>query len=145
MISRGSGRIVNISSDSALKQTSFYSVYGPSKVALTSLTNCLAGEVEKYGVSVLAYNPGYVRTPLFDWAAESEEVHKWLGYGHKERIETGNLTPMADAVGMFMFLASGKADIFSGRHFDVLDDQNDLLNREAEIRQKDLYKLRLGT
>ncbi len=42
---------------------------------------------------------------------------------------------------MLMFLVSGQADVFSGRHFGVHDSIDDLQNRVDEILRKDLYTL----
>jgi hypothetical protein len=42
-----------------------------------------------------------------------------------------------------VFLASGRADALTGRFVHVLDDVHDLIRRVDEIRQDDLYVLRL--
>ena len=52
---------------------------------------------------------------------------------------------MADVVQTFMFLASGRADVLSGRVINVQDTEADLLKRIVEIQERDLYTLRLRT
>jgi len=62
-----------------------------------------------------------------------------------EVIEDGADTPLENCVNMFMVLASGKADALSGRHISVNDKDSDLLGRIEEIKENDLYTLRLPT
>ena len=73
-------------------------------------------------------------------SAEIESaLRPWLEYvfqqGQDQTTEPGT--------NMVLFLASGKADSLSGRLFMVPDDPADLVSRADEIRQKDLFTLRL--
>lgn len=142
MIASGSGRIINVSSGAALFPTLYISAYGASKAALTHFTNCLAGEVEEYGISVFAYAPGVVRTKMIDYQM-LPGTHVAVRDNINRIFEEGLEISMERAVEMFMFLASGRANSLSGRFISVRDDENELLRRVDEIQRDDLYTLRL--
>lgn len=61
----GWGRIVNISSDAALGEpTGGWMPYGVAKAALVSLTQYLAHEVGRYGITANCVSPGMCKTPF---------------------------------------------------------------------------------
>ena len=145
MIARRNGRIINISSGAAYNRLAYLGAYCTSKAALTHWTNCLAGETQKYGVSVFAFTPGLVLTPAAKHIIESPDVPQPLAGRFRGMFKDGLDTPMERAVEMFMFLASGKIDSLSGRCISVRDDESELLRRVEEIQRDDLYTLRLRT
>ena len=145
MVERHRGRIINISSGAALAVGPYHSAYSTSKAALSQYSNILAKQLEDTGVTVLAYAPGLVRTAMTEWAASSPDVLGSVRDFFNVRFEEGTDTPLEACVNMFMFLASGSADALTGRHISVSNDEADLLRRAEEIRQNDLYTLRLRT
>lgn len=64
MMADGGGRIVNISSVTALTGYSGLSVYSASKASLLGFTRSLAREVGRMGVTVNAVAPGFVDTEM---------------------------------------------------------------------------------
>ncbi len=64
MRERGSGTIVNISSDAALAAYAGWGGYGASKAALEHLSRILAEEVAPSGVRVLVIDPGNMNTQM---------------------------------------------------------------------------------
>ena len=64
MVSRGWGRIVNISSCYSLVTRSGRAPYGATKAALNSLTRSAAIEFGRHGVLVNAVLPGFVETEM---------------------------------------------------------------------------------
>lgn len=68
MVSRGSGRILNIASTTAFFPDPYFNVYGPSKAFVLSLTEAMSGELKGTGVTVTALCPGPVRT---NWAVNA--------------------------------------------------------------------------
>ena len=73
MRSRGGGRIVNVSSITALVSSPALGAYASSKAALNSLSEVLRKEVAPFGIKVSAIMPSSFRT---DWAGRSLERTK---------------------------------------------------------------------
>ena len=71
MISRGKGRIINVSSICGLKGFSHMAAYCASKHGLIGFTRSLSSEVGDKGVTVNAVCPGWVDTPLTHMAAQN--------------------------------------------------------------------------
>jgi NAD(P)-dependent dehydrogenase (short-subunit alcohol dehydrogenase family) len=140
MLSRGHGRIVNVSSGAGFAAWPMVSAYSVSKAALYRLSENLAAETRGHGVTVFAINPGLVRTTMSesglscgepsieqtftDWFANQEDVSADV------------------AASLVVYLASGAADVLSGRNLDVSDDVAQMVARAAEIEEHDLYVLR---
>lgn len=143
MIARRNGRIINISSGAANNYIAYGSAYSASKAALTNWTGSLADATKGHNIRVFAYAPGFVRTAMTEYLAESPDVHQWMGDAFQNLFDKGWDTPMERAVAVFLFLASGRADALSGRHIRVEDDPDDLMRRAGEIERDDLYTLRL--
>lgn len=143
MVTRKRGRIINISSGAAYNIFPYLTAYATSKAALTHLTKCLAAETKEYGISVFAYNPGFIRTGMLEWAAASAEVHDLSRGIFNKVLEEGQARPVEQVIPMFMFLASGKADVFSGRYFTSLDNPDELAQRTEEILRDNLFTLDL--
>lgn len=141
MIARKKGRIINIASAAGTVSVPYLSAYVTSKAALIRFSETLAFEVRPHGVSVFAMHPGAVQTPMNEelLATAGKQWLPWLEYifqhGQDQTTEPG--------ASLVLFLASGKADALSGRLFMVPDDPAELVSRADEIRQKDLYTLRL--
>jgi 3-oxoacyl-[acyl-carrier protein] reductase len=137
MIERRGGRIINVSSYAAIRPTPHMAAYGCAKAALLHFTNSVAAETADHGVSVFALTPGRVRTALTKYMLESAAGRRWLDTDMRDSL------PPERAGELAVFLASGRADALTGRFVHVLDDVHDLVRRVDEIRQDDLYVLRL--
>ena len=74
MISRGSGRIINVASVCGLKGYKYMAAYCAAKHGLVGFTRALAAEVAEHGVTVNAVCPGYVDTFMMEssitWVGE---------------------------------------------------------------------------
>lgn len=76
MVSRNSGRIINIASAHGLVASPFKSAYVATKHALIGLTKTVALEVAEKGITVNAICPGYVLTPLVEKQLKDQaQVH----------------------------------------------------------------------
>lgn len=132
MLERGRGRIVNVSSYSAIRPSPFQSGYAAAKAALLSLTESLGASTADRGVAVFAISPGFVRTAMTD---RLREAFPEAGSGGEvDAARSGELVA---------YLASGAADKLSGRFLHALDDVEDLVRRADEIVADDLYVMRL--
>jgi len=72
MIGQRSGRIVNLSSLSALLAPAGQANYAAAKAGVVALTQSLAKEVARIGITVNAVCPGYVETEALTHLAEEE-------------------------------------------------------------------------
>ena len=64
MKERGSGLIVNISSDAGVNAYPGWGGYGASKAALIHISRTLAAELEGTGIRVLIVDPGDMNTEM---------------------------------------------------------------------------------
>ena len=99
-------------------------------------------ETEEYGVSFLVIHPGVVHTGMSD-TADSPEGRKWLPR-YQDALDNRS-TPIEWASELVNFLASGEADGLSGCFISVNDDYRDMAKRAQEIKDGDMYTLRLKT
>jgi NAD(P)-dependent dehydrogenase (short-subunit alcohol dehydrogenase family) len=144
MIARGQGRIINISSGAAGGASGYASAYNASKAALTNWSENLAQTTQAHGISVFAYAPGFVRSEMSEYLAYSPAVQQWFGDSFRKIFDEGHDTPLALTVAVFMLLACGQADALSGRHIADTDVPEQLLRHIEQIRQDNLYVLRLN-
>lgn len=74
MRARGSGAIVNVSSDAAVDAYPAWGAYGTSKAALEHLSRILAAELDGTGISVLVLDPGNMNTQMHRDAEPGEDL-----------------------------------------------------------------------
>jgi 3-oxoacyl-[acyl-carrier protein] reductase len=110
---RRSGRIVNISSVSALRGLPGQTSYAASKAGLIGFTRALAREVGRFGVTVNAVAPGYVDTPMLDGLPEArrKEIVKNIPLGRLGRPE--------EIAELVLFLLSDAAAYITGQVFTI--------------------------
>jgi NAD(P)-dependent dehydrogenase (short-subunit alcohol dehydrogenase family) len=138
MIERKSGRIINVVSGAGCQAFPGLGAYVVSKTALIRFSEQLALELASHGVFVFPFRPGTVRTKM------SDEARDRLPY-IQDIFDRGlDVTPEAVAKTVLK-LASGAADILSGRMFSVNDDIDAIVHRASEVRAGDLYVLRNRT
>jgi NAD(P)-dependent dehydrogenase (short-subunit alcohol dehydrogenase family) len=140
MLARGHGRIVNVSSGVGFAAIPMLSAYVVSKTALYRLSENLAAETRGHGVMVFAIDPGLVRTAISESALSCGEpsIEQWFtdAFANQEDVSAES------AASLVVYLASGAADVLSGRNIDVSDDVAQMLARATEIEEHDLYVLR---
>jgi NAD(P)-dependent dehydrogenase (short-subunit alcohol dehydrogenase family) len=140
MLARRYGRIVNVSSGAGFAAIPMLSAYAVSKTALYRLSENLAAETRRHGVKVFAIDPGLVRTAISESALSCGEpsIQQWFNdaFAHQQDV------PAESAATLVAYLASGAADVLSGRNIDVSGDVAQMAARADEIEQQDLYVLR---
>lgn len=134
MVSRGSGRVVNIGSLTGARPWGVGSSYAVSKAALMRLTDSLAESLEGTDVHVFEVNPGLVRTALV-------ESQKEL---FSEVPDSAFSSPEV-AAGAVVRIASGELDPLHGRVLTAGDHFEDMLAQVELIRELDARTLRLRT
>lgn len=144
MVARRRGRIVNVASGVGLDGSPppFGSAYGTSKAAIVRLTEALAVETAEHGIAVFAINPGWMSTAMTDYLAQSEAGQQWTPWAPSV-FGTEAHVPIERSADLVLTLALGKADILTGRYVDIFDDIETTIGRAEEIRQNDLYMMRL--
>jgi len=114
MISRGGGRIVNVSSRGAFRGEPSHPAYGASKAGLNAFGQSLAKALAPHGIAVATVAPGYVAT---DMAAE------YLAGPDGDAIRAGSpFGRVAEAVEIaaaVLYLASPQAEWASGAILDL--------------------------
>jgi NAD(P)-dependent dehydrogenase (short-subunit alcohol dehydrogenase family) len=129
MIARGSGRIINIASITGIRPYPPITATSVAKTALIRFSEGLAVQLETHGVRVFAVHPGVVRTRLLE--------------SYRLQLPEGLFVGPERAGSLCARLASGRYDLLSGRFIGIDDDLDKLLSRAGEIKERDLYTLRL--
>lgn len=123
MIAAGWGRIVNISSSSALGGQQYMTHYVSSKAGLIGFTKALALELGPEGITVNTIPPGFVDTPML---RDSEE-HGLLGGSvdeHAQRTPVRRPGRPEDIAAACSFLVSEEAGYVTGQVIGVNGGRN---------------------
>lgn len=139
MLRAGSGRIVTVYGNLGDHGKEHVSAFAAGKAGIARFTEILANEVIDTGVVALAVHPGFVRTPMTERLAWSEEGQKWLP-DFKPRAEQ-HWGDGASAVALIERILGGEADELAGRVVHVGDDLERLIERARA--DDDLRRLRI--
>ena len=111
MVSRGSGVIVNMSSQMGhVGSKRDRTVYVMTKHAIEGLTKAMAVELAPKGVRVVSVAPTFVLTPLTKPFFDDPETRKWI----LDRIPLGRGGTVEDVAQAVVFLASPAASLVTG-------------------------------
>ena len=105
------GRIINVSSISAITGNRGQVNYSAAKGALNSATKALAQEVASRGITVNAVAPGIIETSMSEDTFPAEEIARMV-----PMKRAGKPTEVADLIG---FLASEQAAYISGQIISI--------------------------
>ena len=141
MLHAGTGRIVTVYGNLGDRQPRNVSAFAAAKAGIVRLTESLASELDGTGVRVFAMHPGFVRTPMTEHLAWSEQGRAWLpdfGPGAEGRWGDGRA-----AIELVAAIAGGAADQLNGRVLWAGDDLTALARRcagDADYRRLRLIK-----
>jgi len=113
MIARRSGRIINITSPSAITGRAGQTNYSASKGGIISFTKSLSKEMARLGITVNAVCPGIISTPMIE-NLDQETKNNLL-----TMIPMGKFGKPEDIASMVLFLASKKAEYITGQILTV--------------------------
>jgi len=131
MIERRKGRIINVSAVGGRRVAPNLSAYCVGKAAQIRLTELLAAEIEQYGLSVFAIDPGFVITALAEQTMNSPDAQRWLPE-MVERLKARKRHgegegDLARCQQRCVDLASGRFDALSGKYMELDDDLDDMV------------------
>jgi len=119
MVTRGSGKVINIASDAGRVGSSGEAVYAGAKGAIISFSKALAREMARSKITVNVVCPGVTETPLLQEIRESsEKAHKILD-AVTRAIPLGRAGAPEDVAAAVAFLASPQADFITGQTISV--------------------------
>jgi 3-oxoacyl-[acyl-carrier protein] reductase len=113
MISQHGGRIVNVSSLSALLAPAGQANYAAAKAGVVALTQSLAKEVARIGITVNAVCPGFVETETLAHLAGEEKKAAQM------RIPMRRFGRPEEVAATIRFLASAEASYITGSAIKV--------------------------
>jgi len=114
MCARGSGAIVNTSSDFAVMGVAGIATYTSAKTAIYSLTKSLALEFAPHGIRVNAIGPGPIDTPLLrSGRAQGEEAAALEQ--QRQRIPMGRLGRPEEVATVVDFLLDSRSSYMTGQ------------------------------
>jgi meso-butanediol dehydrogenase / (S,S)-butanediol dehydrogenase / diacetyl reductase len=125
MIEQGrGGRLIAAGSVSAHRGGHWQSAYVASKFAVRGLTQTVATELGKYGITANIYSPGVVQTPMWDSIDDVVTTHEGTPRGSQlakmlPNIPLGRLSVPADVAAVVSFLASADSAYVTGQSFVV--------------------------
>ncbi|WP_187695415.1 SDR family NAD(P)-dependent oxidoreductase [Oceanobacillus piezotolerans] len=116
MIDQGSGKVVNIASDSGRVGSSGEAVYSAAKGGVIALTKTLAREMARHNINVNCVAPGPSDTPLFQ---EIGTYNQGITKALEKAIPFRRLAKPTDIAGAVVYFASSEADYVTGQTLSV--------------------------
>jgi NAD(P)-dependent dehydrogenase (short-subunit alcohol dehydrogenase family) len=121
MLSRRSGRIINMASVSGKRGTARRGAYTASKFGVIGLTQALAQELAPHGITVNAICPGSVDTSRRESTARRERalVERDPNAAVLSMPPTGRIARPDDLAHLALFFASAQSDHITGQAWNV--------------------------
>ncbi|MEZ5225686.1 MAG: SDR family oxidoreductase [Acidimicrobiales bacterium] len=119
MVERGSGRVVNVSSDAARVGSSGEAVYAACKAGLVAFSKTLAREHSRHGITFNVVCPGPTDTALLASVTDTANDPEKLREAFRRSIPMGRLGQPDDLVGAVLYFASDQASFVTGQVLSV--------------------------
>lgn len=111
MITRGSGKIIQIGSVQSQLARPSIAAYSATKGAIVMFTKGLCADLAPHGIQANAIAPGYFATELTAALVADEKFSTWVA----GRTPAGRWGDTQDLVGALVFLASSASDFVNGQ------------------------------
>lgn len=118
------GKILSATSQAGHLGNPGISIYSASKFAVRGLTQSAARELAPHGITVNAWAPGAVETPMLEAiiheeAAIAGESYEWAAQQRANNITIGRLSTTTDVANVVSFLAGPDSDYITGQSIIV--------------------------
>ncbi|WP_342375201.1 SDR family oxidoreductase [Myxococcus stipitatus] len=143
MVRQRSGIIINLASSAGVFRWPTCSAYSVSKAAIVKLTENLACETRRHGVSLFAYHPGlvhstglapdYLATPSTE-GSPLQVIQQWFS----AEKQAGRTVDAQQSIGNLLKLASGQCSELSGCYLTVHDDLEQLMAQRKPLPTENL-------
>jgi 3-oxoacyl-[acyl-carrier protein] reductase/meso-butanediol dehydrogenase/(S,S)-butanediol dehydrogenase/diacetyl reductase len=114
MVSQRWGRIVNVSSIAGKRGSPNTAAYNAANFGIQGLTQSLAQEVARHGITVNAVCPGTIDTARMDVLGRGQGWQR-----HLERIPMGRAGTDEEVAGLIAFLCSPAAAFMTGQSINI--------------------------
>ena len=114
MVSQKWGRIVNLSSIAGKRGSPSTAAYNAANFGIQGLTQSLAMEVARHGVTVNAVCPGTIETARMDVLGRGDGWQRQL-----DRIPMGRAATDEEVAGLIQFLCSPAAAFMTGQSVNI--------------------------
>lgn len=113
------------------------SAYSVSKATVIKLTENLAVELKRTGVTAFSVHPGLLpiglNEPALTNQAPADSAEGKVYGGLRRELEEGRGADPDEAARFVLRIAAGDCDSLSGRHLEVYDDLDGLIERADAI------------
>ncbi len=104
------GRMVNLTSAAGIMTPKYVSVYGAAKTGVKHLTGIMAKEWARWGITVNAVAPGYVKTHMIDKMLENEKNAEVV----MKSIPLRRYAEVRDVANVILFLCTEASSYLTG-------------------------------
>lgn len=111
MVSRGSGKIINVGSVQSRLARPNITPYSATKGGIVMLTQGMCADLGPLGIQANALAPGYFATELTQALVADETFSAWVA----QRTPAGRWGRVDELVGALVFLASSASDFVNGQ------------------------------
>ena len=139
MVRQGGGRVVNLIGNDGVKPSYWEIAPGAANAAGQNLTCALAGQYGKHGISLVAVNPGPVRTERWTGLVKAMARDMKLNYKEADRlapasIPMGRIAEPQEVADLVVMLASPRMHYVNGTMIEIDGGQEKALMDRARDR-----------